>query len=172
MCGIAGLVGLARGEAEARVRMALERLRHRGPDGEGMHVSDDAVLGMRRLAIIDVEGGRQPIYDESGELAVVCNGEIYNYVELFRELKQRGHVLQSGSDVCVVRTCTRSAGGIASRRVAACLRLLSGTSAGRHSCWGGTGLERSRCSGRASGRDLRSRRSCRTSGTARPCPAA
>lgn len=102
MCGIAGLVGLARGESEARVRMALERLRHRGPDGEGMHVSDDAVLGMRRLAIIDVEGGRQPIYDESGDLAVICNGEIYNYVELFRELKQRGHVLQSGSDVCVV----------------------------------------------------------------------
>lgn len=107
MCGIAGLVGAkggdARGgDAESRVRRALALLRHRGPDGEGLHVAAGAVLGMRRLAIIDVTGGDQPIYDESRELAVVCNGEIYNHPELFEALRARGHRLQSASDVNVI----------------------------------------------------------------------
>ena len=102
MCGIAGLVGLPRALAEARVRIALERLRHRGPDGDGLHLSESVVLGMRRLAIIDVDGGQQPIYDESRRIAVICNGEIYNYIELFHELERRGHVLQSRSDINVI----------------------------------------------------------------------
>jgi asparagine synthase (glutamine-hydrolysing) len=67
-----------------------------------MHIAESAVLGMRRLAIIDLGGGQQPIYDETRRIAVVCNGEIYNYLELFGDLEQRGHKLQSRSDICVV----------------------------------------------------------------------
>lgn len=102
MCGIAGLVGLPRHVAEARVAEALRRLAHRGPDGEGVHAEEGAVLGMRRLAIIDLAGGDQPIYNEDRRVAVVCNGELYNYVELLPELAARGHTFQSRSDVNVV----------------------------------------------------------------------
>jgi asparagine synthase (glutamine-hydrolysing) len=99
MCGIAGLVGVDRSTAAPRVREALRRLEHRGPDGEGIHESASAVIGMRRLAIIDLECGSQPIYNEDRSIAVVCNGELYNYIEGFAELRSRGHELQSGSDV-------------------------------------------------------------------------
>lgn len=102
MCGIAGLVGLPQQVAAPRVREALRCLEHRGPDGEGTHAAEDAVLGIRRLAIIDVSGGNQPIYNEDGSVAVVMNGELYEYVERFAELKARGHHLQSGSDVNLV----------------------------------------------------------------------
>ena len=102
MCGIAGLVGFPVQMARQRVKEAVYRLRHRGPDSEGWYESDDAVLGMRRLAIIDLEGGDQPIYNEDGTVAVVCNGELYNYVEGFRALQRRGHRLQSASDVNLI----------------------------------------------------------------------
>ena len=98
MCGLAGIVGLPREVAEPRVRRALARLAHRGPDGEGMLAGDDAVLGMRRLAIIDLAHGEQPIYNEDRSVAAFCNGELYAYVEGFRELEARGHRLQSASD--------------------------------------------------------------------------
>jgi asparagine synthase (glutamine-hydrolysing) len=95
MCGIAGVVGIRSEDGRARVGEALERLRHRGPDGEGVHESPGVVIGMRRLAIIDLSGGDQPIYNEDGSVAVVCNGELYNYVEQFAALEGRGHKLQS-----------------------------------------------------------------------------
>lgn len=84
------------------MRQALCRLAHRGPDGEGWHTSDAAVIGMRRLAIIDLAGGDQPIYNEDRSVAVVCNGELYEYPEKFRELTARGHRLQSHSDVNLI----------------------------------------------------------------------
>ncbi len=102
MCGIAGLVGLNRSIARSRVREAMRRLIHRGPDGEGWYESEEAVLGMRRLAIIDLQGGDQPIYNEDCTVAVICNGELYNYIEGFRDLIARGHRLQSQSDVNLV----------------------------------------------------------------------
>lgn len=102
MCGIAGVVGWRGGDAEARVRAALARLGHRGPDGEGLHVGEGVVLGMRRLAIIDLAHGEQPIRDERGGLACVCNGEIYDHPEHFAALRARGHRLQSASDVNVI----------------------------------------------------------------------
>jgi asparagine synthase (glutamine-hydrolysing) len=85
--------------ARARVEEALRRLEHRGPDGRGLHESDGAVLGVRRLAIIDVLRGDQPIYNEDRSVTVVCNGELYNYVEQFPALLAEGHWLQSRSDV-------------------------------------------------------------------------
>src|SRR5690606_26177447 len=73
------------------------------PDDEGIHYSPQAVLGMRRLAIIDPAGGRQPVYGETGAVCAVVNGEIYNYRDLRGQLEGRGHVFTTGSDVeCVV----------------------------------------------------------------------
>jgi len=102
MCGIAGLVGIDPSIAGPRVQQAMCRLAHRGPDGEGWYLSDSAVIGMRRLAIIDLAGGDQPIYNEDRTVAVVCNGELYEYRERFRDLTARGHRLQSQSDVNLI----------------------------------------------------------------------
>ena len=71
---------------------------HRGPDDEGVYLGDGVALGMRRLSIIDLEGGHQPIANEDGSVWIVFNGEIYNYRELRRELERRGHVFQTDSD--------------------------------------------------------------------------
>src|SRR5438093_11232315 len=73
-------------------------LAQRGPDGEGYWVDGEAALGHRRLAIIDVAGGAQPLVNETGSVRVVCNGEIYNYRALRAELEARGHRFQTASD--------------------------------------------------------------------------
>ena len=75
---------------------------HRGPDGEGFYVGDDVALGHRRLSIIDLEGGRQPISNETGTLQLVCNGEIYNSPQLRGELISAGHVFKTATDVEVI----------------------------------------------------------------------
>ena len=115
MCGIAGLVGLPVELARRRVSEALTRIQHRGPNGQGQHRAPAAVLGMCRLAVIDVEGGNQPIYNEDRSLAVVCNGEIYNYRELFADLRSRGHRLQSDSDINVIPHLMEEEGRLAVR---------------------------------------------------------
>ena len=102
MCGIAVAVterGPAPGEL---VRAMCDRLVHRGPDAEGYHVAPGVGLGMRRLKIIDLEGGDQPVYNEDRSLAVVFNGEIYNYRELRAELEAAGHRFRSASDTEVI----------------------------------------------------------------------
>jgi asparagine synthase (glutamine-hydrolysing) len=100
MCGIAGFVDTDR---NARPDMNLvhrmcEVIRHRGPDDEGIHVAPGIGLGMRRLSIIDLAGGRQPIHNESRTVWVVFNGEIYNYQELRTELETSGHRFYTSSD--------------------------------------------------------------------------
>ncbi|MCW5698584.1 MAG: asparagine synthase (glutamine-hydrolyzing) [Rhodospirillales bacterium] len=80
----------------------LHALRFRGPDDADCHYSDGAVLGQRRLSIIDVEGGRQPIPNEDRTAWVICNGEIYNFQELMEDLKKRGHVFSTRSDSEVI----------------------------------------------------------------------
>src|SRR5437867_3137627 len=117
MCGIAGAVGLPRSIAIARVRHALHSLQHRGPDGEGWLENDCAVVGMRRLAIIDLSHGDQPIYNEDRTVAVVCNGELYEYPERFRDLESRGHTMQSGSDVNLIPHFYEEAGRDAFRHI-------------------------------------------------------
>ena len=101
MCGICGITSvegpLAPGLGEAVRRMA-DTISHRGPDGDGFYDHPSAVLGHRRLAIIDVAGGAQPITNEDGSCAIVFNGEIYNYHALQRELEARGHVFKTRSD--------------------------------------------------------------------------
>ena len=95
MCGIAGMIG--RPDLDAVHRMAAAMV-HRGPDDENFYADGQAVLGFRRLAIIDVAGGRQPLSNEDGSIQVVFNGEIYNHHELRARLEQQGHVLRTRSD--------------------------------------------------------------------------
>lgn len=100
MCGIAGFIDLQR-DRENAVRLIesmCKVIRHRGPDDQGTWVGDGVALGMRRLAIIDLAGGQQPIFNEDENILVVFNGEIYNYRELQIELEQRGHRFRTNSD--------------------------------------------------------------------------
>ena len=80
----------------------LESIVHRGPDGEGKLARPDLTLGMRRLAIIDLAGGDQPIFNEDGSVGVVFNGEIYNFRELRADLERRGHRFATRSDTEVL----------------------------------------------------------------------
>jgi asparagine synthase (glutamine-hydrolysing) len=103
MCGIAGFV-LARGERpDGRVVAAMcDAIRHRGPDGEGAAVLPPAALGMRRLAIIDVAGGRQPMRSDDGRFTIVFNGEVYNFEEERARLAATGVRFRTHSDTEVV----------------------------------------------------------------------
>jgi asparagine synthase (glutamine-hydrolysing) len=101
MCGIAGIVGKL-DPAGADLAAMLRALAHRGPDGEGVHSDGVATLGHRRLSIIDLAGGRQPLRNVEGTIWLVCNGEIYNYVELRRELEAGGHRFVTQSDCEVI----------------------------------------------------------------------
>jgi asparagine synthase (glutamine-hydrolysing) len=99
MCGIYGLLELSGSPAPASALNAMGRLTvHRGPDDEGIHVDGPVALGMRRLSIIDVAGGHQPLTNEDGTLWLVANGEIYNYRELRERLMEQGHRFRTGSD--------------------------------------------------------------------------
>ena len=100
MCGIAGFAGWPLGTEDAArtVRTMCDAIVHRGPDDSGYFVAPEVALGMRRLSIIDVAGGRQPIANEDGSVQVVFNGEIYNHHALRRELVARGHVFRTRSD--------------------------------------------------------------------------
>jgi len=100
MCGIAGVIhrDLDRPVPRALLQRLCATLQHRGPDEEGLYVQGGVGLGMRRLSIIDLSGGQQPIFNEDGSKVIVFNGEIYNYRELRRGLIARGHVVRSHSD--------------------------------------------------------------------------
>src|SRR5215510_3495949 len=104
MCGIYGNLELAK---DARQQLELlskmgGSLIHRGPDDEGRYVDHRIALGMRRLSIIDLQGGHQPIANEDQTILVVCNGEIYNFKELRAELERRGHKFSCHSDTEVI----------------------------------------------------------------------
>jgi len=102
MCGIAGIVTPgSRPNAEAVERM-VAAMAHRGPDAAHLWNDGEAALGMRRLAIVDVAGGRQPLRNEAGTVQVVYNGEIYNHAELRADLVRRGHTVETRSDGAVI----------------------------------------------------------------------
>src|SRR5438034_545457 len=103
MCGITGWANLDPRTrppegAEELLRSMCDRMIHRGPDSEGYFVDDGVALGMRRLAIIDLLTGEQPAFNEDESIAVILNGEIYNYRELRSDLEKRGHTFRSASD--------------------------------------------------------------------------
>jgi len=103
MCGIAGILGeMDRDERSRRVRVMTRALTHRGPDDEGFFDDGQASLGFRRLSVIDLETGQQPIVLTDGPIAIVLNGEIYNFRELRSELEAKGHRFRSCGDVEVV----------------------------------------------------------------------
>jgi len=104
MCGITGIVDLKdrRPVNAALLREMNGTLRHRGPDGDGFHIEPGVGLGHRRLSIIDLEGGRQPLYNEDGTVVVTYNGEIYNFPELMSELKRLGHAFKTRCDTEVI----------------------------------------------------------------------
>src|SRR5205807_5315507 len=104
MCGIAGQFNFQRREPvdrETIVRMTRS-IAHRGPDDEGYFISGSLGLGFRRLSIIDLSGGHQPMSDADEKAWLVFNGEIYNFEELRAELEQRGHCFRTNSDTEVI----------------------------------------------------------------------
>jgi len=104
MCGICGQLAFdpVQDVDDELLRRLNGTIRHRGPDSEGYYLKGGVGLGISRLAIIDVAGGRQPIYNEDGSIVVVFNGEIYNFRELRSDLQQRGHRFKSQSDTEVI----------------------------------------------------------------------
>jgi asparagine synthase (glutamine-hydrolysing) len=104
MCGIAGIFDL-RNRApvdEGLLSTMRDTLRHRGPDGEGLHREPGVGLAHRRLSIIDVASGQQPLYNEDGSVVLVYNGEIFNYLGLVDELRSRGHQFRTHCDTEVI----------------------------------------------------------------------
>src|SRR3954453_5368950 len=104
MCGIAGAAWTDPGRALAQGELAamMARLVHRGPDDAGVYRDAHAALGFRRLAIVDLAGGHQPLSNEDGTVWTVFNGEIYNFPALRRRLEARGHTLRSRGDTEVL----------------------------------------------------------------------
>src|SRR2546425_5774320 len=104
MCGICGIVASAEGAPVARQAvLAMNRaMKHRGPDDEGTYFEPSVGLGARRLSIIDLQGGHQPIANENGTMNIVFNGEIYNYRELRAFLEKKGHRFTTRTDTEVI----------------------------------------------------------------------
>lgn len=103
MCGICGIYNFNGDPINREIlSMMTTIIKHRGPDGEGYHISKGIGLGHRRLSIIDLEGGAQPITNEDESLFVIFNGEIYNFIELREELKKKGHFFKTNTDTEVI----------------------------------------------------------------------
>ncbi|MBN1941718.1 MAG: asparagine synthetase B, partial [Phycisphaerae bacterium] len=122
MCGIVGILSSKPASDRSRLETMRDTLRHRGPDDAGAWWSPDGRVGLahRRLAILDLTpGGRQPMFDPSGQVGLVFNGEIYNHAELRRELQSRGVRFRSTSDTEVLLEAYRAWG-------TDCLAHLSG----------------------------------------------
>ncbi len=103
MCGIAGWANLdsenpSPNTGEVVLHSMCERMKHRGPDSEGLWLEDSVALGMRRLSIIDLHTGEQPVYSEDKQIVVVMNGELYNFREVRRDLEKRGHKFETQTD--------------------------------------------------------------------------
>jgi len=116
MCGICGIFGSPDKGAIERMMSCLER---RGPDGSGIFIEGPIGLGVRRLSIIDIQGGRQPIFNEDGSLCIVFNGEIYNYRQLRSFLSSKGHSFSTNSDTEVILHAFEEFG-------ASCVKYLRG----------------------------------------------
>lgn len=102
MCGIAGYISNTKKPTKKLLKAMTDRIAYRGPDAEGFYLDELAALGHRRLSIIDLTTGNQPIYNENKDIAIVFNGEIYNYVELREELKKKKHQFTTSSDTEVL----------------------------------------------------------------------
>src|SRR3989338_7617710 len=104
MCGIAGLLNFEKERPVKReaLKTMCDLMVHRGPNDEGFFINGNVGLGMRRLSIIDIKGGHQPISNETDDIHIVFNGEIYNFESLQKELTGRGHRFKTNSDTEVI----------------------------------------------------------------------
>lgn len=102
MCGIVGFVNKKEQDKESIIHKMADRIIHRGPDGDGYYVDKSIALGHRRLSIIDLKGGAQPIFNETHDKVIIFNGEIYNFKELRRDLESLGHVFSTNTDTEVI----------------------------------------------------------------------
>jgi asparagine synthase (glutamine-hydrolysing) len=102
MCGIAGIVDLNTKNKEGVIKDMVTKIFHRGPDDDGFYVDENVGLGMRRLSIIDLSTGKQPIFSSDGKLTIFFNGEIYNYQELKTNLLNSGHKFKTNTDTEVI----------------------------------------------------------------------
>src|ERR1700682_355760 len=103
MCGIAGMILASPGVVDAStIHRMCQTIVHRGPDDEGIYAKDGVGLGMRRLSIIDLSGGRQPVHNEDRSVWIVFNGEIYNFPQLREQLERSGHRFYTRSDTEVI----------------------------------------------------------------------
>lgn len=98
MCGIAGFITIKNIDKNSLIKSMTDIITHRGPDDEGFFTAQNLALGMRRLSIIDLAGGHQPVYNEDDSIAIVFNGEIFNYLNLKKDLENRGHTFKTNSD--------------------------------------------------------------------------
>lgn len=101
MCGIAGYISKTKPEKKI-LKAMTDRIKYRGPDAEGFYLDEMAALGHRRLSIIDLSSGNQPIYNETKDIVIIFNGEIYNYLELREILKKSGHTFTTSTDTEVL----------------------------------------------------------------------
>ncbi len=101
MCGICGFVGQVINKDEV-IKDMIRVITHRGPDSNGFHIDDEVAMGFRRLSIIDLDEGTQPIYNEDKSMVITFNGEIYNYKELRKELQDLGHAFSTEADTEVI----------------------------------------------------------------------
>mgnify|MGYP000691867008 CR=1 FL=1 len=128
MCGFAGYIhNYGTFDKEEVIHKMADRIKHRGPDDAHYYIDDGIALGFRRLSIIDLEGGRQPILNEDGSLVLLFNGEIYNYQELREELIKAGHVFTTKTDSETILHGYEEYGKKSLTVCAACLLSSSGT---------------------------------------------
>jgi len=134
MCGIYGEINLVGGNVDTAVVRAMgAAIVHRGPDDDGLFIDGEAAIGLRRLSIIDVDGGHQPLFNEDRSV-VVCNGEIYNFRELRTDLRERGIRSEPAVTPKSLCTCTKNSVMIAPGTWKACSALPCGISVGVACC--------------------------------------
>ncbi|MBE6160092.1 MAG: asparagine synthase (glutamine-hydrolyzing) [Lactobacillales bacterium] len=103
MCGIVGFIDKTKKDKKEKIiNDMMDKIIHRGPNSKGTFINDDVVLGFRRLSIIDLEGGTQPIYNEKEDMVITFNGEIYNFKELRKDLEEKGHIFKTNTDTEVI----------------------------------------------------------------------
>jgi asparagine synthase (glutamine-hydrolysing) len=140
MCGIAGLVSSDALQPEDRERVVRMRdvASHRGPDDAGLYADDRAALGHRRLSIVDLAAGHQPLANEDETIWIVFNGEIYNHQAVRERLESAGHRYRTRSDTETIVHAYEQWGYPRSNISAGCSRSRSGTQATSDCCWPAT----------------------------------
>ena len=147
MCGIAGFTFFKGQTIDIRetIEKMIAVITHRGPDERGVYTDDTVALGSRRLSIIDLASGRQPIHNEDRSLWIVFNGEIYNYPELRDKLTQAGHIFTTRSDTEVIVHLYEEYGVDCSPDSMGCSPLHFGIPGNRACFWHGIALASNPC---------------------------